>query len=206
MSRYEGDVCPLCSQTAPVGEKRPERPQMSDKEKRNQKIMLIALCVIGVAFVIFMMYRNGKLGTRAYEDTVSQYFTSICSCDYDSYIGVMPDEIAADIENERVALSYSEAEYMSLLFEDYFTSYGSDMTASIEFGESSVVEDTFVNAYEDDYEGLYGVRADGESYRRIDASVTFGGSLGGETIEFACFVMKKDGEWYMVGCEYAELE
>lgn len=206
MSRYEGDFCPLCAQTEVVGDVRPERPALSDKEKRSQKTMLITLCVIGVVFIGFILYRNGVVGSRAYEKTVTTYFESICSCDFERYISVMTDEMAADIQNERAALEYSGDEYMRLLFDDYFASFGKDMSVTIDFGESSIVEDTFVNAFEDEYEQLYGVRNNGESYRRIDATVTFGGSVGSETIEYACFVMKKNGTWYMAGCEYAELD
>lgn len=206
MSRYEGDVCPLCAQTQGQGETRPQRPPVSDKEKRSQKIMLAVLCVIGVAFILFILYRNGNLGTRTYEQTVSDYFNSICSRDFNTYTSVMPDEMAEDIRNERVTLGYTEEEYLDILFDDYFSSYGDDMVATLQFGESSAVEDTFINAFSDDYEELYGTAPEGNSYLRIDATVTFSGSLGSETIEYACFVMKKEGQWYMVGCEYAELD
>ncbi len=199
MSRYEGETCPLCAKTDEMG-----RPPQTEKEKKNQRAFLIFLCVVAAAFVLFIFYRNGVFGSRVYEKPVAAYFEAICSKDFDSYIGIMPAEIAKDIAAEREELALGKEEYMRTLYADYFEEFGEDMSVTMYFGRASNVGEEYINNFADDYYEQYGVLPDADAFKQLETNVIFTGSNSTDSIDVVCFLMKDDLNWYMVGCDYKE--
>lgn len=201
MSRYEGEVCPLCSQNNTEAR---SRPAQTEQEKKNQKRMLIFLCILGVAFVIFIFYRNGVFGGRVYEEQVTAYFNAICNKDFDSYISVMTDEVAKELVAEKDELGLEKEEYMATLFADYFEEFGDDMTVSIAFGKSDGVGSEYIDMFADDYFEEYGVYPQADAFKQLEAAVTFTGSNDVDVIMVRCYLMRDDIRWYMVGCDYLD--
>jgi len=183
MSQYEGPVCPLCAsieeetkKAEENGEKFPPRRVISEKEKKNQRNMLIFLCVLGIIFILFILYRNGHIGSRAYLEPIDKYLSSICERDFDTYVSVMPTDIALDTVEERESMGYGKEEYIELLFADYFEEFGSDMTVSLEYGDISVPQQELIDAFLLSYSEIYGAEPNAAAFKQVSVLATFSGS------------------------------
>lgn len=213
MSQYEGLTCPLCAsieketkKAEENGEKFPPRRVISEKERKSQRNMLVFLCILGALFILFILYRNGNIGSRAYLEPIERYFTAICDRDFDTYVSVMTPEVALDTIEERETLGYEKEQYIELLFADYFDEFGADMTVTFEWGTITVPDEELIDAFIRSYVDIYGAEPNAAAFKQVSALATFSGSTSTATIELECFLMRDTLTWYMVGCDYTPAE
>lgn len=172
------------------------------KATKNQKNLLLILLILIVAGVVFILYRSGVIGGNASEKAVKTYVEAICSRDFDSYTSVMPEKIAADHISDRDERGLDGKEYMSELYSDYFSEFGDNMSAVIEFTGRSRPDAVYVDNFRQSYLELYGEEIDFSSVFEIDATVTFSGEKSKDNIELEFFVIKTHGKWCVVGADY----
>lgn len=210
--RFEGSVCPECGEIY-LTEKQRRNIALSKLEKgnayalskrdenKNTALMWVLLIAVAV-FVISILSSNGVFGGKAYLETVENYFNSICESDFDKFVGTMPDCFSDIHESDREALGYEKDEYLKLLYESYFLEYGEDMTVSLEYGETESTPQAIIDTFVDGCQELYGVDFFGAKFLTLRVNATFSGSVSSQKLSYDCFLMKFDGSWYIVGCDY----
>ena len=180
---------------------RPKKPQDPNAKKKQETALLIIIIII-VAAALFIFYRNGLLGGNAAQKPVEKYLTAICSADFDSFVSVMPEKIAADHISDRNDLNLSGEEYMKQLYADYFTEFGEDMTVTVDFTGKSRPDAVYVDNFKRSYLEVYGEEIEMSSVFEIDATAHFQGSNSRDNIDLEFFVIKTKGEWKVVGADY----
>lgn len=170
-------------------------------DKRQENILLLLLVVI-IAGGIFVLYRSGVIGGNAAEKPIETYIQAICSRDFDSFVSVMPEKIAADHAKDRDELGLDGAAYLSELYADYFSEFGENMSASLDFTGRSRPDAVYVQNFKQSYAELYGEEIDFSSVFELDADVTFSGEKSSSVIQLEFFVIKSHGTWYVVGADY----
>ena len=216
-NRFEGIVCPECgtkfetkadkrANAARKFESGAQGRPLSDKERNKNKKALIVLCVLGVLFVVFVLWRNGLIGSGKVENVAINYFESICERDFDKFVACQPEEIARSHKGDLADSGLEKTEFMSELYSDFFDEFGDDMTVTVEIGESKAVEQVYINYFLRTYAEIYGAEPKYSSFLELDVSATFSGSNSTDTILLDCFMMKSNGKWYVVGCDYATEE
>lgn len=212
-NRFEGSVCPECNtkisdkkavRSAAISkfETGPDVPKLSDEQREKNKRAFIIMCILGLALVIFVLWRNGYLGGNKYEAVIEDYFVSICESDFDKYVSAQPERIARDHITDREEMGYEKEQYMRELYADYFEEFGQDMSVSLEISSSKAPEAVVVNYFLRTYTEIYGEELEYSSFLEVPVTATFKGSVSEAVIEFDCFVMKSGKEWYIVGCDY----
>ncbi|MBQ8623300.1 MAG: hypothetical protein IJ424_02850 [Oscillospiraceae bacterium] len=214
-NRFEGSVCPECGTKADSKAARREqaaqkfetegRP-LSQEERSKNKKALIVLCVLGALFVVFVLWRNGFIGAGKFESVAESYFESICERDFDKFVACQPEEIARSHRGDLEDSGLEKTEFMSVLYADFFEEFGEDMTVTVDIGSSKAVEQVYINYFLESYVEIYGVEPKYSSFLELDVSATFSGSNSTDTILLDCFMMKSQGKWYVVGCEYVTEE
>lgn len=211
-NRFEGNVCPECNTAIETKAQRQARAlskfeggevgRLSEADRNKNKKVLIVMCILGIALVLFVLWRNGFIGSSKYESVIENYFLSICERDFDKYTSCLPERIALDYESEMRELGYDKEQYMSELYSDYFAEFGSDMGVTLEIGKSEAVEQVYINYFLESYHESYGTELDYSNFIEVDVSAVFFGSNSTDTILLECFLMKDGADWYMVGCDY----
>lgn len=212
-NRFEGFECPDCGTIIETRASRQAKAaskfgasadlvKTNSAEKKKNSTAIIAMLILGAIFVLFVLWRNGVIGSEKYQMIVEDYFVSICERDFDTYLECMPERIADDHEQDRQELGYEKEEYMSVLYADYFDEFGESMGVHLEIGASSAVEQKYVDVFLASYAQEYGEELEYQRFIEVDVNAVFVGEKSSDTIKMECFLMKVGPEWYMVGCDY----
>lgn len=178
----------------------------AESRKKQERFLLILIVVI-VAGILFVLYKNGVLSGNSGQKVIEDYLQSICSRQFDDYIGCMPEKIAADHIADRDEMGLGSVEYMSRLYSDYFDEFGEDMAViNVEFTGKSRPDAVYIDNFKQSYSELYGEEIKISSVFEIDADVTFSGSLKADVVQFEFFVAKTEGKWKVVGADYKTVD
>ncbi len=212
-NRFEGTVCPDCGNVQETKAHKRElaaqkfengrQSHLTEKERNKNKNALIIMCILGALLVVFVLWRNGFIGAGKYESVAIDYFESICERDFDKFVAGQPKEIALSHQGDLEDSGLEKTEFMSVLYSDFFERFGDDMTVSVEVLGSGAVEQVYINYFLRTYAEIYGAEPKYSSFLELDVVATFSGSNSTEALPFNCFMMKSDGKWYIVGCEYS---
>lgn len=216
--RYEGSVCPKCGAPAAAkkaksdasdkfltDEQRAKSAQRA-KELQKDRNALLVILVIAAAIAVFIFYKNGLFGGGSYKTPIVKYFDAICQRDFNGYIEVMTYNMGQDYVSEREELGYSEYEYLDKLYADLFEQFGADMTASVEFLGRKRPDEELLRSFKTAYLSDYGVNISTDAVYNVSVNVTFSGSTAEAVVPLDCFVMRLEGKWYIVGCDFPVVE
>lgn len=216
-NRFEGNVCPDCGTTIETKAQRQARAMsklesgsgarpISQAERNKNVKALVVLCILGLALVLFVLWRNGLIGSSKYEKVIENYFQSICERDFDKFTDCLPTRIALDHESDMTELGYDKTQYMSELYADYFAEFGDDMSVTLDIESSKAVDQANINYFLRSYFEVYGAELDYSGFISVNVTAVFSGKNSTDTILLECFLMKDGPDWFIVGCDYVTEE
>lgn len=182
-----------------------KRPKTkTDKQKRNQKILLIVLIALIAGIIFYVLNSQGILFSNNPEELVNQYFTSISEMDYDKYNDCFTDDLA-DANNKAIkAQDLDKDKAMETLYSDYINVFGNDFKSDIKIEETSDMDKGDIIEEEMNYQTQFKKTISIEEGKNIKTTVKFEGSKSTDEIEFNVYVGKLGGKWYILNVKETE--
>lgn len=182
-----------------------KRPKTkTDKQKKNQKIVLIALIILVAGIIFFVLYSQGILFSNNPKQLVNQYFTSISEMDYDKYNNCFTDDLADANDKAIKAQGLDKDEALEVLYSDYINVFGKGFKTDIKIEETSDMNKGEIIEEEMNYQTQFKKTISIEEGKNIKTKVKFEGSKSTDEIEFNVYAAKLGSKWYILNVKETE--
>lgn len=176
----------------------------TDKQKNNQKIVLIALIILVAGIIFFALYSQGILFSNNPKQLVNQYFTSISEMDYDKYNNCFTDDLANANDKAIKAQDLDKKDALEVLYSDYINVFGKGFKTDIKIEEISDMNKGEIIQEEMNYQTQFKRIISIEEGKNIKTTVKFEGSKSTDEIEFNVYIAKLGSKWYILNVKEAE--
>lgn len=173
----------------------------TNKQKRNQKILLIVLVLAVAGIIFFVLYNQGILFKNDPEELVNQYFTAISEMDYDKYNDCFTSELADANDKGIKAQDLDKDKAMETLYSDYINVFGKDFKTTVKIDNVSDMDQGELIEEDLNYQKQYGKTLSLKEGKIIKTTVEFKGSKSSEEVEFNVYLGKVGAKWCILNVE-----
>lgn len=173
----------------------------TNKQKRNQKILLIVLVLAVAGIIFFVLYNQGILFKNDPEELVNQYFTAISEMDYDKYNDCFTSELADANDKGIKAQDLDKDKAMETLYSDYINVFGKDFKTTVKIDNVSDMDQGELIEEDLNYQKQYGKTLSLKEGKIIKTTVEFKGSKSSEGVEFNVYLGKVGAKWCILNVE-----
>ncbi len=178
-------------------EKLEEKASAKAKNPNANKAFLGAVAVVAVLIIFIALYQSGAIFSNTRTEVVEQYFKSIQTGDFDSFVKCFPKEIKSEYEADRETSKLSKDDYMDALYADFKEEYGEDYTITVDFGSETQLDPEEYDM--SGYKTAHGSAPSISEVYEMVVNITFEGSKKTDEAKLYMYVAKTSGYWRVFG-------